>query len=637
MAEDEAMYRAAADGNLDEVKRLIGEGADVNWSVPQSGNTALIAASTKGDMPMATYLVEEAGASLEAKDNGGSTALTWGSLKGHLPLVVYLVDKGASLESVDMGGATALMSASAAGQLPIVSCLIEKGAALETTDEDGNTALIIGSRSGHLPIVSHLIDAGADPTARNQEGNTAFAAVASTAPEVHAYLKLIEEKLEAAAESAAALVEQEAARAASVEMLTATVAELDAMVQGPQEEARKALRSGKKTIEQDQADREKLRHAMIDHLATKVAKGMVVGLRHFELAVKYRYGSRANIDGRMSPLEEIVAESQAIYTAAKASMREADATGFKDLLRTPQVIKPKAETIQLSTSLDTLLEQAAAAQDLMKSKLASGWEDHPELPSCQVPVALTQAVWVDKAISPGVKAKARAVHKVEKEYRGHANQITDLARVTLEYRQCGRLVRAIDTELAENGMSIITLKNGYLYPTLMGYADLSMTVEISLDDGTPYIVEVLANDQAMVIANRQAREHYDKIRAALPDVCKGTGLHPAELEAFLTELLDEKSSFDLVSDLLAMKTASPNDVLTLAREMEATVAAGSHSLDLDDLGKLADGPNKRQASDGSGSVQWISSDMAVLDCTKGRSGKKILAVYSEAMIGSIPM
>ena len=35
MAEDEAMYKAAADGNLDEVKRLIGEGTDVNWSVPQ--------------------------------------------------------------------------------------------------------------------------------------------------------------------------------------------------------------------------------------------------------------------------------------------------------------------------------------------------------------------------------------------------------------------------------------------------------------------------------------------------------------------------------------------------------------------------------------------------------------------------
>ena len=48
----------------------------------------------------------------------------------------------------------------------------------------------------------------------------------------------IQEKLEAAAESAAALVEQEAARAASVEMVTACVAELETMLQGPQEESR---------------------------------------------------------------------------------------------------------------------------------------------------------------------------------------------------------------------------------------------------------------------------------------------------------------------------------------------------------------------------------------------------------------
>ena len=62
--------------------------------------------------------------------------------------------------------------------------------------------------------------------------------------------------------------------------------------------------------------------------------------------------------------------------------------------------------------------------------------------------------------------------------------------VALEYRQCGRLVRAIDTEMSENGMKVVTLKNGYLYPTVLGYADFSMTVEIDLDDGTPYIVEV---------------------------------------------------------------------------------------------------------------------------------------------------
>ena len=31
--------------------------------------------------------------------------------------------------------------------------------------------------------------------------------------------------------------------------------------------------------------------------------------------------------------------------------------------------------------------------------------------------------------------QARALEKVEKEYRGHANQINDLARVALEYRQ----------------------------------------------------------------------------------------------------------------------------------------------------------------------------------------------------------
>ena len=44
-------------------------------------------------------------------------------------------------------------------------------------------------------------------------------------------------------------------------------------------------------------------------------------------------------NGRIKTLDEIVAESQAIYTAAKAGMREADAAGLEELLHLPQVRK----------------------------------------------------------------------------------------------------------------------------------------------------------------------------------------------------------------------------------------------------------------------------------------------------------
>src|SRR5208283_1893942 len=67
------LMQAAEKGQLEEVTRLLNEGADVN-AKDQQGKTALILAASKGQLPVTKLLLDK-GADVNAKDDNKATAI----------------------------------------------------------------------------------------------------------------------------------------------------------------------------------------------------------------------------------------------------------------------------------------------------------------------------------------------------------------------------------------------------------------------------------------------------------------------------------------------------------------------------------------------------------------------------------
>jgi len=93
--------KAAFSGNLQEVERLLGKGADIN-AKRDNGTTALIGASIEGHQEVVELLLAKE-ANVDAKvyffgRSGGATACDLASQKGHQEIVKLLVRAGAFYE-----------------------------------------------------------------------------------------------------------------------------------------------------------------------------------------------------------------------------------------------------------------------------------------------------------------------------------------------------------------------------------------------------------------------------------------------------------------------------------------------------------------------------------------------------------
>ncbi|MFC1834460.1 ankyrin repeat domain-containing protein [Thermodesulfobacteriota bacterium] len=168
------LITASSQGNLDAVKQLIADGADVNTK-NNDFRTALMEASKGGRLAIVKYLVEK-GANVDDITKDSRTALMDASRNGHLDTVVYLVEKGADVNVKTISnGITAIMIASGAGELGllhpnIVKFLVLQGADVNAQDSEGRTALMwverhsqtkIGRIQGSFGVVEFLKSHGA--------------------------------------------------------------------------------------------------------------------------------------------------------------------------------------------------------------------------------------------------------------------------------------------------------------------------------------------------------------------------------------------------------------------------------------------------------------------------------------------
>ena len=136
---DEALHMAAASGDLETVKELVGGGAAVDARAGLLDWMALHLSARFGHLSVVEYLVDS-GADVHAADRTGETALHYAAHGGHLEVVKYLVGLGASVDARDtIAGYTALLVAAWNGDLETVKFLVGQGAAVDAMDRWGDT------------------------------------------------------------------------------------------------------------------------------------------------------------------------------------------------------------------------------------------------------------------------------------------------------------------------------------------------------------------------------------------------------------------------------------------------------------------------------------------------------------------
>lgn len=122
-------------------------------SVAQAG--PLHEAAVKGDLNEVERLIAE-GAKVNAKDKDGNTPLHSAVINGHATVTALLIAKGAKVKEKNKTGYTPLHAAAYHGEKAAAELLIAKGAKVNVKDKYGRTPLTLAESKGHMNIVELL-------------------------------------------------------------------------------------------------------------------------------------------------------------------------------------------------------------------------------------------------------------------------------------------------------------------------------------------------------------------------------------------------------------------------------------------------------------------------------------------------
>ncbi len=161
-ASDAPVAEAAARGDMESVRALLRDGADVN-AAQGDGMTALHWAAMRGDAEMVSVLIY-AGANLSSTTRlGAYTPLHLASRDGRSAAVALLIEAGGDANGRTTTEATPLHFAAAGGDVPTITSLLEAGSEIDAREKGhGQTPLIFAAAAGRLDAVHTLIARGAD-------------------------------------------------------------------------------------------------------------------------------------------------------------------------------------------------------------------------------------------------------------------------------------------------------------------------------------------------------------------------------------------------------------------------------------------------------------------------------------------
>ena len=203
------LHQAAFNGNAEEVRRLLSNGADVNAGEP-NGRTPLHLAAMESETEVVRLLVAK-GANVNARVAAvegaeaitGFTPLHFAAYWGADDVARLLVAKGANVNARNKDGATPLHGAAYGGNLEIARLLVAKGADVNAKGAGvqssnragfvlrykrtflmisrvaGRTPLHQAAFNGHTEVARLLLDEGAAVDPKDAEGYTPLHQAAS--------------------------------------------------------------------------------------------------------------------------------------------------------------------------------------------------------------------------------------------------------------------------------------------------------------------------------------------------------------------------------------------------------------------------------------------------------------------------
>ena len=220
-----------------------------------AANSPVADAARRGDLDAVKSLLHD-GADVNAPLGDGMTALHWAAERGDVQMTSALVYAGANVATVTrIGQYTPLHIAARAGNPAVVKALLAANAAVDArTSPSGATALHLAAISGNVDVVNALIGARADVNAKEPEWDQTpiiFAAAAGRTDAVKALLKggadvnsqskWIDLGKEGQLDRAARQLQQKILEATVAKGQKPTASQLQASIQA----ARELLRSGK--------------------------------------------------------------------------------------------------------------------------------------------------------------------------------------------------------------------------------------------------------------------------------------------------------------------------------------------------------------------------------------------------------
>ena len=173
------LIAATSENNLEEVKKLLREGADANATEESNGITALHAAVENGNLEIVRELLQ-AGAKANARDENRRTPLMSLDADATPELVRLLLSFGARVISRDNGKSSVLINAVRNyADAEVLQLLIQAGAKIDMADADGMTPLMEAAMDENLEAVKVLLGAGANVNLKTVEGETALSFASS--------------------------------------------------------------------------------------------------------------------------------------------------------------------------------------------------------------------------------------------------------------------------------------------------------------------------------------------------------------------------------------------------------------------------------------------------------------------------
>ena len=94
------LIRASRDGDLERMRNLIEEGADVDFNRSAHPNCVPLTCATKWDHIEAVELLLANNADINSTDDSCMTALMWAAEKGHTDIARLLISRGADVNAI---------------------------------------------------------------------------------------------------------------------------------------------------------------------------------------------------------------------------------------------------------------------------------------------------------------------------------------------------------------------------------------------------------------------------------------------------------------------------------------------------------------------------------------------------------